>query len=302
MNRLCGPLDVGDGRALIPTGHLLPAELIVSGRAALASPAFDGTDQPFHGRDAMIEGHRTVIKLQRRGHERLETVLRFEERRRHAGIRAPRLLDHGAVNTSAGEIWWAVLERVTGTQSEAPSPAQQRILGAQLRRWHESGPAGGLRMDDPGGLGVLLGSARFVVPRVYPRIAALFDTACRGRPVTAIHGDVALGHNMLFEGDELIAIIDPGAVEIGPPMLDLAWALAVDLPRGGSVGPLLEGYGRDAVDQDALDAVLPLMVLRRYIDTFISGARHDTKWLTGWLEDNAPHLLELVATELDLRS
>lgn len=85
-------------------------------------------------------------------------------------------------------------------------------------------------------------------------------------------------------------------------MLDLAWALAVDLPRGGSAGPLLEGYGRDAVDQDALDAVLSLMVLRRYIDTFISSARHDTKWLTGWLEDHAPHLLELVATELDSRS
>jgi hypothetical protein len=110
-----------------------------------------------------------------------------------------------------------VLERLDGRPSDDPLPAQQRSLGRQLRRWHERGSLGGLRLDDPGGLGVLL-----------------------------------------------------------------------------------EGYGWDAVDHEALDAVLPLMMLRRLVDTFTLGTRRDTKWLTGRLQEHAPHLLDVVAGELDL--
>lgn len=300
MREVCGPLDVGDARALISTMALHPAELVASGRAALASPAFDGSVTALDGTETAVAGRRTFIKLQHRWHERLETVLRFEELRRHAGTPAPRLLDHGTVKAGSEEIWWAVLERLDGRPSEDPLPSQQRHLGRRLRRWHERGSLGGLRLDDPGGLGVLLGTARFVVPRSYPQVAALFDAACRGRRVTAIHGDVAVGHNALFDGDELTGILDPGAVEVGPPMLDLAWALAVDLPHGASADPLLDGYGRDAVDREALDAVLPLMMLRRLIDTFTLATRHDTKWLTGWLQEHAAHLLDVVAGELTL--
>ncbi|MGI5200785.1 hypothetical protein ACQEU6_04180 [Spirillospora sp. CA-108201] len=38
-------------------------------------------------------------------------------------------------------------------------------------------------------------------------------------------------------------------------------------PRGAETGPLIEGHGAAAVDRDALDALLPLMMLRRLMDT-----------------------------------
>ncbi len=34
--------------------------------------------------------------------------------------------------------------------------------------------------------------------------------------MTAIHGDVAVCHNALFDGDALTGLLDPGATEAGP--------------------------------------------------------------------------------------
>ncbi|WP_165964508.1 phosphotransferase [Actinomadura sp. KC216] len=233
---------------------------------------------------------RTVVKVRRRLHERLETVQHFEGLRTEIGIRAPRLLDAGTV----GESWWAVLERLPGTQADHPTPARQRELGRQLRLWHSRRPGDGLRLDAPGALGVLLGWARTAVPDAYQDIAEHFAAACRGLPMTAIHGDAAVCHNTLFDGDVLTGLLDPGATESGPPMLDLAWSLAVDMPRGADPGPLIEGYGTDAVDQDALTALLPLMILRRLIDTPVLGlAGSDGAWITQWLRDHRPDLLTL---------
>ena len=117
--------------------------------------------------------------------------------------------------------------------------------------------------------------------------------------MTPIHGDLAVGHNALFEGDTLTGVLDPGAIEQGPPMLDLAWALAVDLPHGGSAEPLLEGYGE--VNHAALDALLPLMLLRRLIDTVPLGLTDtDGQWIACHLRENHPDLLALVEDELDL--
>jgi hypothetical protein len=175
-----------------------------------------------------------------------------------------------------------------------PTPARQRALGRQLRLWHSQPPGEGLRLDDPGALGVLLGWARNTVPDAYPAIAEHFDVACRGLPITAIHGDVAVCHNALFDGDVLTGLLDPGANEAGPPMLDLAWSLAVDMPRGAVPEPLLDGYGHDAVDQDALTALLPPMMLRRLIDAPSLGlAETDGAWIAGWLREHRPDLLTL---------
>lgn len=293
MNDLCGPLDVGDAGAVIPTGQLSPAEVVAAERAALASAAFDGPRQVPDGTFTTIRGRQTIIKVQHRRHERLETVLRLERMRQHAGVRAPRLLDHGTVRTPEGESWWVVHTFHDGQPGDRPTAAQQRMLGEQLRRWHDHGPAGGLRLDEPGALGVLLGTARRLVPGAYAEISKRFDDACRGRRLTAIHGDLAVGHNALFQGDELVVVLDPGAVDIGPPMLDLAWAMAVDLPHGAAPDPLLDGYG--PVDSEALDAVLPLMMLRRLIDTFDEDGPNDGQWLTGWLDHHSPELLALIA-------
>ncbi|GAA3979014.1 hypothetical protein GCM10023085_71750 [Actinomadura viridis] len=297
----CGTLDVADRRALIPTEPLPASAVIAAVRAASASPAFDGPPVTEQGGGGILPGHRTVAKSQRRTHERLETVLHLERLRTAAGVSAPRLLDHGTADTGAGRAWWAVLERLPGAHGDQPTPGRQRALGGQLRRWHACPPGGGLRLDDPGALGVLLGSARRNAPRAYPAIAERFGDVCLGMEMTAIHGDIAVGHNALFDGDTLTGILDSGAVEQGPPMLDLAWALAVDLPRGATPEPLIEGYGADAFDQEALDALLPLMLLRRLIDTPALGlAETDGRWIVQRLRVDLPDLLALVESEIAL--
>ncbi|MET9064485.1 phosphotransferase enzyme family protein [Streptosporangium sandarakinum] len=279
----------------MPTGPVPSAEIAEACAAALKSSAFDGvTDLPGLG-TTVVYGHRTVVKVQHRLHEQFETALRMEAMRERARVRVPALLDSGTVETPSGPRWWLVLERVDGSPGDRPTAARQRQMGEQLRRWHDTGEREGLRLDGPGALGVMLGSARTLVPHVYPALSRLLDEACAGQPVTAIHGDVAVGHNALFDGDDLLALFDPGAVEVGPPMLDLAWCLAVDLPRGTCPQWLLEGYGIDAVDRESLDALLPFIALRRMIDTRAEGPDEDARWLANWLAENAPDLLPLTA-------
>ncbi|GAA0565321.1 phosphotransferase [Actinomadura livida] len=285
----CGRLDVGDRLALIQTGPVPGEQVDLAVRAGLASPAFNGRDGHVLD-DGVVFGPRTVVKVRRRLHERLETAVNFDELRAAVGVRAPRLLDFG----TAGDAWWTVLERLPGRAADRPTPGRQRELGRQLRLWHSAAPGGGLRLDAPGGLGVLLGSARGVAPHAYEAVAELFGAACEGMPLTAIHGDVAVGHNALFDGDALTGVLDPGATEAGPPMLDLAWALAIDMPRGAEPGPLIEGYGAEAVDREALDALLPLMVLRRFFDVPALGLdESDGAWIIAWLRDHHPGLLPL---------
>ncbi|MBO2465031.1 hypothetical protein [Actinomadura violacea] len=292
---VCGPLDVGDRRALITTGRVPEALAETAVAAALASPAFDGPRDlaaalATLGSDGVVPGVRTVAKVRRRLHERLETVRHFEDIRAATGLRAPRLLDAG----TNGEAWWAILERLDGAHADRPTAARQRALGHQLRLWHSRSPGDGLRLDDPGALGVLLGWARSAAPAAYTTLAEHFGAVCEGLAMTAIHGDVAVCHNALFDGDTLTGLLDPGATESGPPMLDLAWSLAVDMPRGGEPGPLIDGYGEDAVDPESLDALLPLMMLRRLIDTPALGlAETDGAWIRRWLRDHRPDLLTL---------
>lgn len=296
----CGALDVADADR-IPTDELPAARVAELRHAALASPWYDGAVAAGSARGTVAFGTRTVAKLQRRAHERLTTIRRLEWLRAHAGIAAPRLLDSGEVPAGrAGPAggWWAILEYAVGTPAAEPTPARQRALGVQLRAWHSAGVTDGLRLDDPGGLGVLLGTPREFVPAAYPRLAERFAAVCEGQPVTPIHGDAAVCHNTLYTGAELAVLLDSGAVEYGP-MLDLAWALAVDLPHGAAVDPLLDGYGHDAVDPDTLYALLPLLMVRRLVDVKrIGPGAVGADWLVGWLRRHAPELYALVAGEL----
>ncbi|WP_285697371.1 phosphotransferase [Actinomadura sp. NBRC 104412] len=296
----CGRLDVADRDAPIPTDRFDTADIARIVRAASTSPSYDGPPVADDGTGGVVVGRRTILKPQRRRHERLETVLRFERLRAATGLPAPRLLDHGTIDTGSDPRWWAVLQRLPGTEGDRPTPAQQRELGRMLRAWHAHSPAEGMRLDEPGALGVFLGWTRTAVPDAYPVIAGLLSDACAGMPMVAIHGDVAVGHNALFDGDTLTAVLDPGAIGQGPPMLDLAWALAVDLPHGGSIEPLIEGYG-DTADREGLDALLPLMLLRRLVDTPVLGiAATDGRWIARHLRNERPDLLALVEDELEL--
>ena len=258
MSALCGPLDLGGGAP-----SWLPPDTMHAAKSAARGGGF--------------------VKVQRRRHERLESLHALEALRRDHGLCAPALLDSGAVDGG----WWAAYERVEGQAAQTASSAEQRALGAQLRRWHDHGAISSLRLDAPGALAVFLGTARARVPEVYPALAARLDAACRGQPMCAMHGDVAVTHNTLWQGGALAAIFDPGGVDVGPPMLDLAVALAMDLPCGGAVDPLLAGYGTEAVDRAALDAFLPVMLLRRLVDAVELKRAADARWLEARLQGDA---------------
>lgn len=291
----CGPLDLGDTRATLPTGHVPEHQLRAALTAASRSPAYDGPP-PRHDHDGgpVAFGATTIVKAQHRLHEHLDTAVWFARLGALTGIPVPALLDFGVTSPQDGSRWWLVLERVHGNAIRHPAPAHQHSLGTALRSWHESAPLSGLALDDPGALGVMLGSARRFHPDTYPAFAELLAEASRGLEVTAIHGDVAVSHNTLVgEDGRLAAILDPGAVHIAPPEFDLAWALAVDMPRGARPAPLLDAYGRDGINSDHLDALLPLFQLRRLLDCHTIGEPDDARRLHASLGRRAPHLLRL---------
>lgn len=291
----CGPLDVADQAGYISTAAVPDNEVDLARAIATRSPHYDGLAvAPGSVPTAAVAvGHETLAKVQHREHERLASSLWFDQLRTELGLPAPELLDSGEVDTPSGPRWWVVMRRVHGEEAGEPRPSRMRALGRALRTWHDQADHHGLRLDDPGGLGVLLGSFRKQHPDTYPEAAARLADICTGQPMTAIHGDVAVGHNALFDGDKLAAFIDPGAVHIAPPMLDLAWCLAVDLPRGADTEPLLDGYGHDGIDHDAMDALLPHLCLRRLVDTHIIKRRAEAEWLTAMLDRTAPDLLRL---------
>jgi hypothetical protein len=272
----CGPLDLGAA-----TMTLLP-------NAAVELAEREGT------KSGRYDAARTIVKVQRRGHEQAAPIHTME-RLRAQGLVAPALLDSGAVATRLGDVWWAIYARAEGSRSTAPTAAQQRAIGAQLRLWHTRGEIVGLRLDDPGAATIFFGTAANASPRAFSALVAALDGACRGRAMGAIHGDLAASHNALFVGDRLSAVLDPGAIAVAPPMLDLALALAVDLPRGGAVDPLLEGYGTDGVDTVALAALLPVMLARRCVDARVLRLSRDLAWLEQRLSADAPQLLEAIS-------
>lgn len=285
----CGPLDIGDQRGSVPSGRVPLPEIQRTLALATASPEFDGPPAPDDYRGPVVMGPTTVAKAQHREHELLSTALWFADFASTGTLPLPALLDHGVSDSR----WWLVLQRRRGQALDHPTPATQRALGESLRAWHETAPLSGLALDDPGAVGVFLGTSRRYYPEAYLQLAALLCDACQGLPMTAIHGDVAVGHNTLYQDGSLTAILDPGAIHIAPAVLDLAWCLAVDLPRAASVTVLLDAYGRDAVDHDALTALLPLLMLRRLLDCYVLELADDARWLTAELERVAPALLKL---------
>lgn len=290
----CGPLDLGDTLAAIPTDRVPEHQVRAALAAATHSQAYDGPDGAAGYDGPVAFGTRTVAKAQHREHELLDTALWFAALGPATGVPVPDLLDHGTTTPADGSRWWLILTRVHGEPSHRPTPAQQHALGAALRAWHDKAPLTGLALDDPGGLGIMLGSARKFHPAVYPHFAELFASACQGLEMTAVHGDTAVGHNTLYTDDgHLAALLDPGAVHIAPAQFDLAWALAVDLPRGAQPDPLLDAYGRDAVDSDTLETLLPYFLLRRLLDCYVLNEPEDARWLHNHLRRRAPHLLQL---------
>lgn len=293
---VCRALDVDDDAAAVPTDEIPGALWRAALREALASPCFDGAD-PVPDGERVVLGAATVAKVQRRAHERLDVLVDFEKLRRAAGVPAPALLDHGVVEVDGERVWWTVLERARGEHGDG-SPAllrdRQRAVADVLRRWHAHGDAGlGARLDDPGMAGLFFGEIRARAPEAARRLATELDAACRGAEMAAIHGDAAVGHNVLFRGAGVSAMLDPGAVRVAPPMLCLGWAAAVDLGLGGSVEDALAGYAAGAVDRGLLYRLLPLLVTRRLSDVRRLGDAAAERRLAEWLGSRRPDLVDL---------
>ncbi|MGH3831627.1 MAG: hypothetical protein ACRDRS_14470 [Pseudonocardiaceae bacterium] len=87
--------------------------------------------------------------------------------------------------------------------------------------------------------------------------------------------------------DGLAAILNPGVVHVRPPLLDLAWVLAIDLPHEVDPASLLDGYGRDVVHANARR---PHLLLHRLVDTLITGHHHDGPVAGRRVAHRAPHL------------
>jgi hypothetical protein len=95
---------------------------------------------------------------------------------------------------------------------------------------------------------------------VFPRLSGALEEACGGTDLTPIHGDVSVRHNALWQGGELAAMIDPGAVSVGPPALDFAWACAMSAARGVPVDALLSWLPEPL--QAQCTELMPLLVRR----------------------------------------
>jgi hypothetical protein len=279
----CGPLDLDDARTS-PIGALPPPVVIALVRAAAASAAYDGPPPPA-GAATVVPGRRTVIKVQHRRHETLSVLTALERIRVRSGLPAPALLACGELDLDGGPYWWTVLARATGVHGGPGDrlAERQRRVGALLRRWHDTVPATGYRLDDPGAAALFFGEIRMRDRPAALRLVAALDRACRGAPMSAIHGDLAVGHNVLFCGGRPSAVLDPGAVQVGPPMVDLAWSVAVDLGLGGTIHDAVDGYGCGRVDTGLLHRLLPLMAQRRYVDVVAQRCADEAARLAAWL-------------------
>ncbi|MGW0664416.1 phosphotransferase [Streptodolium elevatio] len=296
----CRRLDVGDDGAVLPTDELDPVLCQEAMRQALASPRFDGNAGQPRGMERVVAGAATVAKVQRRVHERLDVLLEFDDLRRVADVPAPALLDHGTVDKDGVSVWWTVLERARGEHGDRGAhvpellPSRQRALARVLRRWHTYGDAAlGPRLDDPGMAGLFFGEIRARAPGAAKQLAAELDAACRGTEMAAVHGDAAVGHNVLFQGADVTAVLDPGAVRVAPSMLCLGWAVAVDLGLGGSVDAAGAGYAASTADRELLHRLLPLLVTRRLADMRRLGDTSAERRLGAWLRSRRPELLDL---------
>lgn len=286
---------MGDRRGTLPTQRLTDTEISGIQRAAVTSAHLTEPLSQTPGSRAVLSGEQVIVKVQERPEQTLDTALVFNAVRLMAGIPIPRLLAHGGADQSGVRRWWAVLERLPGTAAtgEHVTPARQRALGAALRAWHDRAIPHGRRLDDPGVAGLLLGGVREHEPRILTALGARLAEHCQGATMSAVHGNVAVTRNTLYRDEELTAILDPSPIQVAPPMLDLAWASALDIAHGANPAPLCAGYGHDGVDEPLLAALTAVMLRRRLAETRAASDQRANEILRRELSERAPDLLDL---------
>lgn len=206
--------------------------------------------------DAWVEsgGGRVFVKVPRRAHERSEDVGR-------SPVEVP-VLARGVTELS----WWVLLPWVGDGAPVRPDRPSLVALGRLLRRWHVETPGVGVRLDDPRGLGLFLGTMLRSDPLAFARWGSRLSDACQGLPMVAVHGDLAHDHNVLWRRTGGPAVIDPGAVALAPAALDVAFAVSRAWQAGAprpALEWLLSGYGAAV---PGLAAVVPVLVERSRVD------------------------------------
>lgn len=138
-------------------------------------------------------------------------------------------------------------------------------LAAALDDLHRAPvPADATRLDDDGVLSIYFGSMRQYRPAAHDRCVALAASVVPGMTMARIHGDATVVHNSLWSNAEsLTGVIDPGVVEVGPPVLDWAWAEAMALERGWRTP---QQYESDLPDELNARELSGLVLIRRLSD------------------------------------
>ena len=228
-------------------------------------------------------GRRLHLKVQTRTHERQGDSTR--------GILTPMLLESG---TSADGSWWEAITFIKGKERPCPTHARAYNLGVVLSQWHRMVPRSGLRLDDPSGLETWLGTARRFYPAAFPALAKAAAHAFPGLAMVGIHGDVAVTHNSLWDGDCITGLIDPGTVAVGPAALDLAFAATHDIATSGhdTRQALLAGYGGEPA---GWAGALQVTAARTWLDCAVEGDTKGQQRIKPWLGNDLSKAL-LVGT------
>ncbi len=280
---------------LFPMGNIPDTKMASAMRHGVESARREGIMglRRLRGNEHVRISSTHVLRCQHRRHERLEVILDFSRASCAVGIRAPDLISCGRDSTGT---WWVLHNRIMGSDCPGqPTRAAFIQLTEALHALHGAPVSGSCRWGDPGVIGIFLGTVHACEPAAYPRLARHLWELTANVPMGPIHGDVGLRHNSLWDQTgQLVGIIDPGAVSVGPPSVDHAWAVAMGVGDGHDPESLLECVPSD--ESDLTRALLPLMVRRRlsdardqgnldrqeYCESYLKRIGHDgIAWLRG---------------------
>lgn len=159
------------------------------------------------------------------------------------------------------EGFWALQSFVGGQVKRGRAGRARRAesLISALRMLHAAGRPQGDTLADDRGIALFFGR-HFGDGARYRSARSELRELVNGLPLVSIHGDVGTPHNCHFHPDDSLAgLLDPGAVRIGPALLDLACSCVWEIRHGYPVEPLLEAWS--PLDPESESRFWPLLRL-----------------------------------------
>lgn len=202
-----------------------------------------------------------VLRLQNSLHEVPLVLTSFSADLDRAGLQGVRTLHV----ESRPEGFWALQSYVGGRikRSKHGRAKRAKNLAAALLRLHRFGCPEGDSLAEQRGVALFFGR-HFGSGARYQTAASELAELIADLPLVSIHGDVGSAHNCHFHPDDSLAgLLDPGAVRVGPSLLDLACAASWELRHGFPIDPLLESWSPlDAESEARLWPLLRLVIER----------------------------------------